>query len=154
MILREPGVITQSSSSTPPSSPCPSAISSLFAVEKKKGGPPVPTPSMLGKGFAPQPAIESPCSPDNGLRIIRLGQVGLIGTLQYRAAPITVLQRLGIAQAIISLSNCYFKFKLSPDVSDIQFQTSLKGDRPLSDFTSAFTSGTAMCLYVCLRLAR
>ena len=120
------------------------AISSLLAVEEKKGGP---EPSLLGKGCASQPSIETPCSPDNGLRIIHLGQVGLIGPLQFRSAPITILQRLGLAQEITPLSNFYYKFKLSPNVSDAHFQARLHQlNRGLSDplFSSVY-DGDSVC---------
>jgi len=41
--------------------------------------------------------------------VIKLGKVSVIGALNYRAAPITILQRLGLVEEIAPLSHFYYK---------------------------------------------
>lgn len=83
---------------------------------------------MLNDGALPTLLIDSisaatPCSINNKLRIIKLGSIKTMHPLNMRAFPILILQKLGLIDQAIPLSNFYFKIRLRDNVTDDSFRS-------------------------------
>ena len=81
--------------------------------------------SFLGKGLCDSSMAFTPCSPLNRFRVVKLGSIKSISSLRLRAAPIAMLQRLGLIDQALPISNFYFKVRLCDDIPDSLFQTKI-----------------------------
>ena len=73
---------------------------------------------FLGKGICDSVFSSSPCSPNNTFRVVKLGSVKSVSSLKLRAVPIAILQRLGLVDQVLPLSNFYFKVRLCSNITD------------------------------------
>ena len=103
------------------------------------------SPGFTGRGLMDGNLAETPCSPENKLRIIRMASLEGFGKVEHRGGPLTVLQELGLVDQVLPLSNWHYKVQLPPWVSDSMLEEVLVNyDKRLKNhhFHSFFTGPT------------
>ena len=86
--------------------------------------------------------LHSHLSPQNDLRIIKLGSIKTVSHLKLRTVPISILQRLGLVDQVCPVSNFFFKVKLAANITDTILQSTLEsfnksvGDNLFHSFTN------------------
>ena len=74
--------------------------------------------SFHGKVLCDDLFVSTPCSSSNRLRVLKLGSIKSIHALRWRSFPVFLLQKLGLIDQALPLSNFYFKVRLLEGVSD------------------------------------
>ena len=112
-------------------------------------GPGLP-PSLVGRGFMDGTLTTTPCSQDNNLRIIRMASLEGFGKIEHRGGPISVLQKLGLVDQVLPLSNWHFKIQKCTGVTDELLAALLKnydGGLKVSQFHSFFNGPTTTLIH-------
>ena len=99
---------------------------------------------LIGKCFAEPALAHEPAEPYNRFRDIKLGSIKSVSALKLRAAPFSIMVRLGVIEQVLPLSNFYFKVKLAEGVTDAVFGERLIAyNRSIGDLLfHSFTDGT------------
>ena len=71
------------------------------------------SPGFTGRGLMDGNLAETPCSPENKLRIIRMASLEGFGKVEHRGGPLTVLQLVSLTKSYPSLTGTT-KFSYSP----------------------------------------
>ena len=79
-----------------------------------------------GKGFFEYEKFVSPCTPENRIRVVKLGSTASFQNLEDRALPVSTLQSLLLFDQVLPLSNFYYKFQLRDGISDDLFLNSVR----------------------------
>ena len=83
------------------------------------------------------------------IRIVKIGSVKEISALKHRATPIAILQRMGLIDQALPLSNFYLKVRLLPGVTDEVFCNKVRAcNRAIGDrlFHSVYTGMETLSL--------
>ena len=79
------------------------------------------SPSLCGKGFMEGSFVLDPCTPENGLRIVRMDSLEGFTKMESRSGPIAIMQKLGLIDQALPLTNFHFKVRLCPNITDELF---------------------------------